>query len=179
MALSGIIGNAPSVAGIFIEDFQFPFALASGIAVADVGKAVALDTSAANTVKLAADGDVIIGRLEVVENRGAAASGTLGHSAEGNLIGTVSLYGGMTFPYTTDAAESADVPAIGDVIVGAEVGSEAHPKYGTGSGFVKKTAIYVDTDGSGSPTVTRAKVAVNWVVTEVNTTAKTCTAVKM
>jgi hypothetical protein len=54
--------------------FTFTYAL-SGVAATDeavaaaAGKAVSLDTTAPNTVKLAADGDAIFGRVYVAENR--------------------------------------------------------------------------------------------------------------
>jgi len=54
--------------------------LISGLAddaavAAAAGKAVSLDTSAANTVKLAADGDVIFGRVFLAENRSGGGVG--------------------------------------------------------------------------------------------------------
>lgn len=82
-----VIGQGISLWGIHHEEFHYPFNLASGITTTDVGKAVALDTSAANTVKLAGDGDAILGKLVTVENR----------SVEGVLVGTVELKGGMKF----------------------------------------------------------------------------------
>jgi hypothetical protein len=89
---------------MYHDDFQYPFLLAAGITVADQGKAVALDASAANTVKLAGDGDRIIGRLEVVEIR----------VQEGINIGTVSIQGGLDYP-----VKAGEVLAPGDSIVGS------------------------------------------------------------
>ena len=63
------------------EDHMFTFTLASGITVADIGKAVSVDTGAGMKVKLATDNEKIFGRLEAVEDR----------VQEGVLIGTVSL----------------------------------------------------------------------------------------
>ena len=99
-----------SLNGIFHEDAQYPFLLASGIDADDVGKAVSMG-SAANTVKLAADGDVIIGRLEVVEDR----------VTEGVLIGTVALQGGYKFPVATGLA-AGDVPDVGEYLHGGGAG---------------------------------------------------------
>jgi hypothetical protein len=82
-----IIGAGVSLQGIEHDDFHYPFRLASGITSADVGKAVALDTTAANTVKLAGDGDTVLGKLVSVENR----------VTEGLLVGTVALKGGFRF----------------------------------------------------------------------------------
>jgi len=102
-----------SLNGIFHEEFLYTFVLAAGIDADDEGKAVALDSSAANTVKLAADGEVILGRLELVENR----------VSEGILIGTVSLKGGLKFPIDAGLA-AGDVPDVGEYLSGAtEVGT--------------------------------------------------------
>ncbi|MCG7629000.1 hypothetical protein MHM88_14405 [Epibacterium sp. MM17-32] len=100
-----IIGQGISLRGMVHEKFHYPFYLASGITNADVGKAVALDSSAANTVKLAGDDDKIIGKLVTHENR----------SVEGVLVGTVALRGGFRF------TKAAAAPAInvGDTVVGA------------------------------------------------------------
>ena len=57
---------------------------------ADVGKVVALDT-AANTIKLASDGDVILGLLEQVEDRRSQAQG---------VIATVAFEFGARVSYT-------------------------------------------------------------------------------
>lgn len=116
------IGNGISLQGLFQEEWAFPFNLKTGITSADVGKAVSLDTSAANTVKLAGDGDVILGRLEVVENR----------VQEGVLVGTVMLKGGLKFPVKT-----GETVNVGDTIQGA------------GSGEVKALAVSQDTAAGG------------------------------
>lgn len=93
-----------SLNNFHFEDWQFTFNLASGITEADEGKAVALDTSAANTVKLAGDGDEILGRLERVENRVQA----------GLLLGTVSIKFGAKLPIA-----SGETVAVGDFLIGA------------------------------------------------------------
>jgi hypothetical protein len=98
-----IIGNGISLRGLAHNDFQYGYNLASGIVKADVGKAVSLDASAANTAKLAADGDFVIGRLLTVEDR----------TVEGTLVGTVETHGGFRFTKTAAAV------AIGDTVVGA------------------------------------------------------------
>lgn len=77
----------------------FTMKLASGITAADIGKAVALDTSAANQVKLAGAGDRIFGRLEVYEESG---------------LGTVALKFIETLPVVTGATF-----AVGDTAIGA------------------------------------------------------------
>lgn len=55
--------------GYHFEDAAFTYLISGSVTADDVGKAVALDTSAANTVKLTSDNDVIFGRLETFEDR--------------------------------------------------------------------------------------------------------------
>lgn len=114
-----------SLKGLFHEDFQYPFMVAAGITEADEGKAVTLDTSAANTVKLAGDADVILGRLEKVENR----------TVEGVNVGTVSLFGGLEFPVNPNATASSpdETPAVGDYLSGGTTNAAA-------KGYVQKAA---------------------------------------
>jgi hypothetical protein len=97
-----------SLNGIFHEDAQYPFYLESSIVKADEGKAVALDSASANTVKLAGDDDVIIGRLEFVEIR----------EVEGVNVGTVAMAGGYKFPID-DGLAAGDVPDVGEYLSGA------------------------------------------------------------
>jgi len=100
-----------SLRGFHFEDFMLTFTLAAGITAADAGKAVAL--SGANTVKLAGDGETIIGRLETVEDR----------KVEGQLVGAVALKFANLLPI-----KAGQVVAVGDTVVGA------------GGGEVKKAA---------------------------------------
>lgn len=104
-----VIGQGISLRGMTHEKFHYPFNLASGITRADIGKAVSLDTSAANTVKLAATGDKIIGQLVVVEDR----------SIEGILVGTVAMRGGFKFTQITSPAFPI---AVGDSVIGGGSG---------------------------------------------------------
>lgn len=87
-----------------IPDNDLTFILASGIKEEHVGLAVAQDTSAANTVKLAGDGDAIVGRLESFEDRTAT---------EGVVVGAVKLVGGL------ELKKSAAAMNVGDPVVGA------------------------------------------------------------
>lgn len=96
-----------SLAGFHFEDFSLTFKLTAGITANDVGKAVALSTAAPNTVKLAGDGDVIIGRLATVEDR----------TIEGTLLGAVELKFANTLPIKT-----GEVVVVGDTVVGAGAG---------------------------------------------------------
>lgn len=55
--------------GFSFEDAAFTYLVSGAVTAADVGKAVTLDTTATNTVKLAGDNDFIFGRLETFEDR--------------------------------------------------------------------------------------------------------------
>ena len=121
--MTGQIGVV-SLRGLYHEDSAYPFNLASGITVSDVGKAVTIDSSGANKVKLAGDADPILGRLEQVEDR----------SAEGILVGTVMIAGGLVFTVNPDATASPDeTPALGDFICG---GTSSTPT----KGYVQRSA---------------------------------------
>jgi hypothetical protein len=100
------IGVGVSLRGIEHEEFHYPFNLASAITADDVGKPVALDATAANTVKVAGDGDVIVGKLASYENR----------AIEGVKVGAVALKGGFKF------TKSGTV-AVGDSVQGAAGGA--------------------------------------------------------
>jgi len=103
------IGSGISLRGIDHEDFSYPFNLEASIVAADVGKPVTLDGSAANTVKLAGDTDVIVGQLRTVEDR----------TIEGVLVGTVLTKGFFQF-----AVDSATTIAVGLSVTGSAVANE-------------------------------------------------------
>lgn len=106
-----------SLAGIYFEDFQFPFLISGNPdPVNDVGKAVTLDATAANTVKLAGAGDKIVGRLETVEAR----------TAEGITVATVAVKFSDKLPIA-----NGQTPAVGNIVVGG--GSGTVQVGGTGS----------------------------------------------
>lgn len=65
--------------------------LNSAIVIGDIGKAVSVDGTTANQVKLAADGDVILGVLASFEDR----------TVEGVKVGTIELCGGFELPVKT------------------------------------------------------------------------------
>ena len=100
------IGVGVSLRGIEHEEFHYPFNLASAVTADDVGKPVAIDATAANTVKVAGDGDVIVGKLVTYENR----------AIEGVKVGAVALKGGFKF------TKSGTV-AVGDSVCGAVGGA--------------------------------------------------------
>ncbi len=67
--------------GFHFEDFSLTFNLNAAIVAADVGKAVSIDTSGNNKVKLVAAGEYVIGRLASFENR----------LVEGSRVGAVEI----------------------------------------------------------------------------------------
>jgi len=90
-----------SLNALYAEEFTYAFFLESSVTEADLGKAVTIDTSAAMTMKLTGDNEVIMGRLDTFEDRGDFK------------IGTVTLKGGFSFPFTGTA------PALGEGLVGS------------------------------------------------------------
>lgn len=116
------IGNGVTLRGFQFEDAQFTCLISGSVSASDVGKAVAQDTTAANTVKLAGDGDVIVGRLMSYENR----------VQEGLVVGTVAFQFLDTLPIKSGLSGGAAV-VRGKFLIGA------------GSGEVKA----IDTAASG------------------------------
>lgn len=109
-----------SLDGIYKEDAQYGVNISGTINLTtDIGKALSIDATAANTLKLAADGDNIIGRLEVYEDR----------TQEGIKVGTANTDGGMKFPIG-----ASETVAVGDFIVG------------DGNGFVRKAVTATATE---------------------------------
>lgn len=131
-----------SLRGFHFEDAHLTVNLKAGIVAADIGKAVAIDATAANTVKLAGDGDVIVGRLEVVEDR----------TVEGQLIGTVSFRFANLLPIKSGLT-AGEAVVVGSTVVGA------------GNGEVKALAT-----GSG-PTVAAPNHSINFVAEIIGTNA--------
>lgn len=109
------------------EDSHLTFNLASGITAADVGKAVALDTSAPNQVKLAVDNDIIFGMLYLVENR----------VQEGILVGTIA----QRFAKRLTLA-AAQTPLVGSKLVGSATAGLPKVK-ATPAGWEKTTVVEV------------------------------------
>jgi hypothetical protein len=79
------------------------FNLPATVTVADIGKAVSLDTSGANKAKLSVLDDPIIGRLETVEVRSAS-----------QVVGTVSIRGIFKLPIKTGVTVN-----LGDTVEGS------------------------------------------------------------
>ena len=97
-----------SLQGIISEDSWQAWNVSGSPAQTDVGKAVTLDSSAANTVKLAGIGDRIIGRLEALESR----------TIEGVTVGTISREFSDSLP-----AANGETFHVGDTAVGASSGT--------------------------------------------------------
>jgi len=92
--------------GFHWEYSSLTFNLAAGITAADAGKAVSLNGVVPNSVKLAADGDKIVGYLSTVENR----------VVEGILVGAVELQFANILPILPAAVATL---AVGNSVVGA------------------------------------------------------------
>lgn len=89
--------------GYDFPEFKFTYLLSGTVTEADVGKAVSLDTTVANTVKLAVADEIIFGRLEAYESR----------TVLGMVVGTVSRKFKDIVPYTGTA------PTIGQSVTGS------------------------------------------------------------
>ena len=144
------LGNV-SLRGIYVEAAQVTFLGSGTLTTADVGKAVTLDTGAANTVKLAGDAEDILGQIVSVENRVQDGVTTVG----------VALAGGYKFTVNPDATAATpdETPAVGDYLEGATNNAGA-------KGFVQKRQ-------AGS-----AAVRTNWQVVEVLDSGASVVAIK-
>lgn len=100
--MTEIASGGVTLVGIPQQDFRFTFRLTAGMVAADIGKPVALSIAANNTVKLAGDDDVVIGRLLTYRNL----------TTEGIIVGTVELKGGFRF-------NTAGAVAVGNQVVGS------------------------------------------------------------
>ena len=104
--------NAVVTETFTFNDFIFTMNVSGAVTMADLRKAVTLDKTAPNTVKLAGDGDEVYGRIETFETGGL----------DGLTVGAISRKFRTTLPKTAPAI------AVGDVVIGA------------GGGLVKKNA---------------------------------------
>lgn len=98
--------NAVVAETFSFEDFIFTMNVTGPVTLADVGKAVTRDKTQPNAVKLAGDGDAIIGRLETLETGGL----------DGLTVGAVAR------KFRTNLPKSGAV-AVGDILVGAGGGA--------------------------------------------------------
>lgn len=123
------IGEGVSLRGFYSKNWSLTWNLAAGIVAADIGKAMAQDASAANTAKLAAADESIIGVLMSRENR----------VQEGILVGSICHQFGAKLVYT------GTIPAIGSQVVGsATPGTVKVATAALGTGLYRKPAIVVE-----------------------------------
>lgn len=121
--------NTVQLEGFPFGIFTFTYNL-TGVAATDAamaaaaGKATSWDTAVAGAMKLAGDGDAIVGRVYVAENR---------PSYNGGLVASVA----RKFKERLPTAAGYTAPAIGDRVIGG------------GSGTVKKATA---NSGAGVPT---------------------------
>lgn len=101
-----IIGAGVTLRGQTQPESRYTFVLDAAIVVGDIGKAVAIKAGSANTVKLAAAGELVVGRLYSFEDR----------TVEGIKVGTVETRGG--FVMTTTGVVAVGNSVVGDAIVG-------------------------------------------------------------
>jgi len=102
------IGQGVTLKGYFMEAYQFTVLLSGSITAADVGKALTQDNTAANTFKLAGDGDPIHARLETYEDR----------VQEGIKVGAAAFHFANDLPIKSGLT-STFVVAVGSTLVGA------------------------------------------------------------
>jgi hypothetical protein len=110
------------------EDFTFTYYLDAAIVAADVGKAVALDTTGTNKVKLTADNSPVFGRLESFEDR----------VQEGIKVGAVSR------KFRSKLTKTGTV-VVGDTVTGSATAGIVKASTGTDS-IYENTVVEVGTD---------------------------------
>lgn len=98
-----LIGQGVTLAGIVPQAFAWTWNVSGAVTADHVGELVALDATAANTVKRLGNGDQPLGWLETFEDR---------TQAEGIKVGTVDHKGGKRIKYTGTLA-------IGNSVVGS------------------------------------------------------------
>ncbi len=104
------IGAGVSLRTIYKEDSTFTFNVSGTVATTDEGKALALDATGENTLKLAGAGDMIIGQLFKYEDRGA------------QKLVTAACDGVFAFPIASGLAGQA-VVAVGKYLEGSANGN--------------------------------------------------------
>ena len=92
-------------------DFTLTMNLSGAPALTDVGKAASLDATGSNTAKLAADNDVILGRLETVETGGL----------DGLTVGAIARKFQARLPIKAGLT-GFNAVAVGDTVCGAGAG---------------------------------------------------------
>lgn len=106
--MAGLIGQGVTLNGYYDEESVHTFIITGTVTANDVGKAVTLDTTQANSVKLAGDGDPIFGKMMQFEDR----------SVEGIKVAAVCRRFSAPLPIKTGATVN-----IGDTLVGGGSGT--------------------------------------------------------
>lgn len=98
--------------GFPLDDVTFTYNISGTVAQTDLGKALSQDTAAASTMKLAADGDSIIGRLVSYEDRSQQGAGKTG-AVQRRFKELLPIKSGLT---------GINAVAVGDTVCGAGSG---------------------------------------------------------
>jgi hypothetical protein len=139
MAVPNQIVNEGYPFGLFTFTYSVSTAMADEAAAAAMaGKVVSLDTAAAGTVKLAADGDAIFGRVYVAEKR----------TVLGMNVASVA----RKFKERVPTAAGYTTPAVGDRVIGG------------GNGTVKKATANAGAGVPSDPVV--IEVGTGYVIVE-------------
>lgn len=122
------------------DDFMFTYNLDSAIVAADEGKAVMLDTSGPNKVKLTTDGARVAGRLFKFEDRSQQGGGKVG-TVERKLRAKLPMAAGLT---------GINLPAVGDTVVGsATAGAVKCLNNGTAKTPDHSQNVVIEVDATG------------------------------
>lgn len=124
-----LIGEGISHRGLVQEEFHTPFFVTGAVTKADVNKPVTIDATANTSVKIAGDGDVIVGVLATVENR----------TVEGVVVGTVAMKGGFGM-----IGVAGHTIVVGSTVVGSATAGQV--KAATVADFGQNIVTKVDGD---------------------------------
>src|SRR5687768_1487975 len=114
--MAGLIGAGVSLRGIVPDEFIVTWNVSGTIdKSADINKAVTIDSTAKNTVKLCSDDSIILGILQSYEDR----------TQEGIKVGAVAHKGFFKVPYVNGAA--ALVPVVGHSVKGSATAGKVKP----------------------------------------------------
>lgn len=116
--------NAAVAHSFSFPDYTFTMNVTGSVVAADVGKAVTIDTTAANSVKLAGDGDHVYGRLESFETGGL----------DGLTLGAISRKFRAILP--TAAAVTVGAEVVGSATAGSVKPTGTQPGEGLKSNRV-------------------------------------------
>src|SRR5687768_18507669 len=106
--MAGLIGNGVTLQGLVPQDFLATWNISGTVDLStDIGKAVSIDATAANTAKLCADDAVILGILASYEDR----------KQEGIKIGAVTHKGFLKVPDADELISAIPVGVFEDVSV--------------------------------------------------------------